>query len=328
MNDGDPIKSNATQNESASIPDTTAGSERVNPLPRAGDIAVDQTAQSGQKTGEADKPKQPSQQDILDRIRAGELWMIIFTAVVALTTVAQFVQSGCNNRSTSKQVDKIIASTNTQANAADEISGAAGDFTDNAYWMQEQMKDAADAIQDSVDTADRNMKTTIKNAQDAFRDEQRAWVGVQGTTLGEGFTETEPWRITVVFFNSGRTPARNVQTSIMFITSPIPISGPSPDQVEQLTFRPAQSIAPQGYYRQAIGGEFVAEASSETERQGTKTLISQYNFIKNKQLFLYYFGILKYDDIFGNRRTTQFCIGLTKPDTKEAGMCDAFNDLN
>jgi len=49
--------------------------------------------------------------------------------------------------------------------------------------------------------------------------------------------------------------------------------------------------------------------------------------IKNKSLFLYYFGILKYDDIFGGHWETQYCVYLADPDTKELGFCDAFNDL-
>ncbi len=168
----------------------------------------------------------------------------------------------------------------------------------------------------------------LVNQLTEMRDEQRAWVGVQDTVAFGGFTEAEPWKVTVVFVNSGRTPARNVQSSAMFVTSPFPISGPSLEQVKQLQFRPAQSIAPQASYREAIGNDISAEGSSGFQRQGQQTLISQYQTIKNKELFLYYFGILKYDDALGKRRETQFCILLANLDTKQPGFCDAFNDLN
>ncbi len=168
----------------------------------------------------------------------------------------------------------------------------------------------------------------LVNQLTEMRDEQRAWVGVQETAAFGGFTETEPWKVTVVFVNSGRTPARNVQSSVMFSTSPVPISGPSPESIKQLQFRPAQSIAPQENYRQALGNDVSAQSSTQFQRQGQQTLISQYPLIKNKQLFLYYFGILKYDDAFGRHRETQFCIFLANLETKEAGFCDAFNDLN
>jgi hypothetical protein len=225
------------------------------------------------------------------------------------------------------QTDKLVDYAKTQAQSADDIAQASDDFTDSAYWMEEHMQDTANAIQDSVDTADRNTKKTISDTETAFRAEQRAWVGVQGTGEIKGFTESETWKVTVVFFNSGRTPARNVRTSGMYVTSPIPLSGPSTENIKQLGFRPAQSIAPQGFYHHNIGAEAAAEGTTAAQLQGQQQLISEYKFIKDKRLFLYYFGILKYDDVFGNPRETQYCIYLANPDTKEVGMCDAFNDL-
>ena len=103
---------------------------------------------------------------------------------------------------------------------------------------------------------------------------------------------------------------------------------PSEQQAAQLTFRPAQSIAPQGNYREAIGADFAGEAATPHQILGQQTLLSQYNQIKNRELFLYYFGVLKYDDVFGKTHQTQFCIMLADPATKEVGICDAFNDLN
>jgi hypothetical protein len=166
------------------------------------------------------------------------------------------------------------------------------------------------------------------DAQKAVRLEQRAWVGFQGTTPPTGFTETTPWKITAIFFNSGRTPAHNVRTSMRFITSPVPLSGPSPEQIKQLEFRPNQSIAPQGFYRENIGNDSAAEASSSSQISGVATLTSQYKLIRDKHLLLYYFGLLKYDDSFGAEHETQWCIYLANPDTKESGVCDAFNELN
>lgn len=135
-----------------------------------------------------------------------------------------------------------------------------------------------------------NAVDTLANNKQSFRDEQRARIGVQGTSDIKGFTETEPWRVTVVFFNSGRTPARNVQSSsAMYTTSPVPLSGPSFQQVAMLVFRPVQSIAPQGYYREIIGSLVGAETNTADQMSGQQILISQYTQIKNKQLFLYYY---------------------------------------
>jgi hypothetical protein len=159
------------------------------------------------------------------------------------------------------------------------------------------------------------------------RDEQRAWVGVQ-ESVSKDFSETVPWTVTVVFFNSGRTPARNVQSSGMYKTSRVPLSGPPDEDIRRLQFRPAQSIAPEGRYLQVMGGGPAAEPTTSFQQQGVQELISEYPYIKNKTLHLYYFGVLKYDDVLGNHRETKFCILLANPDTKESGFCDEFNDLN
>lgn len=218
------------------------------------------------------------------------------------------------------------------------LAGAAKTQADRTKNLADRMKDQADGTKTIADQAvvqaNANKKLadnavdTLANTKQSFRNEQRAWVGVQGTADSKGFTETEPWQITVVFFNSGRTPARNVQSSGMYTTSPAPLSGPSPEQIARLTFRPAQSIAPQGYYREVFGIAAGAEGATSSQLSGQQILISQYTQIKNKQLFLYYFGLLKYEDIIGKPHKTQFCILLSNPDTKEAGMCDSFNDLN
>src|SRR5208282_5228178 len=206
------------------------------------------------------------------------LIMAAATVVIAVFTALTFwLVLG-----SSQDTQKLITAAEGQASSADEIAGAAHDFTDSAYWMEQHMDDAAKAMQDSVDTAAQNTKTTISNAQKAFHDEQRAWVGVQGTADIKGFTESEPWKVTVVFFNSGRTPARNVQISGMYVTSPIPLSGPSTENIKQLVFQPAQSIAPQGVYRENMGSEVAAEGATAAQHQGAQQLISEYKFIKDK----------------------------------------------
>lgn len=222
--------------------------------------------------------------------------------------------------------------THALAEAAGDAANAASDQTDAAQQFSDTAEDINSGISDAVsqlEAAANNTRTTIKNAEKSFQEEQRAWVGVLAIADIGGLTETDPWKVTAVFFNGGRTPARNVQISVLFVTSPIPISGPSKEQIAQLTFRPAQSIAPQGTYRAAIGSDFAADASTtKAQRSGLKTAVSQYELIKNKQLFLYYFGILKYDDSSGKHRETQYCIFLANPDTKQAAICDSFNDLN
>lgn len=246
--------------------------------------------------------------------------IVILTAVLAGTGVVGIIlviQGG-------QDTVRIRNAAEQQANAASDQADAAQQFSDTAEDINGRMSDAVDQLSAAAE----NTKRTIGNAEKSFRAEQRAWVGVAATADVKGFTETEPWQVTVVFFNSGRTAARNVQSSGMFIASPVPISGPTDDQVGKLVFRPTQSIAPQGNYRESMGREFAGAVTTDREKSGEQMLLDRYNLVKSKQLFLYYFGLLKYDDVFRKPHETQFCIYLSNPDTKEVGMCDGFNDLN
>lgn len=249
------------------------------------------------------------------------VWIAIFTVVLAgvgVLTLFELIEGGADTKA-------LVTASKQQANAASDQADAAQQFSDTAEDINGRMSDAVDQLQSTAE----NTKRTIKNAENSFRAEQRAWVGVAGIADNKGFTDTEPWQITVVFFNSGRTPARNAQISSMFITSRTELSGPPSDSIKLLTsFTPVQSIAPQGYYRLTIGKESAGEIVTGHQRVGAKILISQYNLIKTRQLFLYYFGILKYDDAFGKQHQTQYCALLADPATKDAGICDSFNDLN
>jgi hypothetical protein len=115
----------------------------------------------------------------------------------------------------------------------------------------------------------------------------------------------------------------------MYKLSNVPIPGPSPEDIRQLIFRPAQSVAPQGRYNAALGGIHFGEPTAPIQTLGNQIVVSRFQDIKAKTIILYYFGILKYDDVFGNPRETQYCIFLSDPGgTNRPDFCDGFNDLN
>ena len=81
--------------------------------------------------------------------------LVLTGVIVALGTlvstgalVVQVCITAANNRKTSEQIGKLIA-------AADDMSEASDNFSDSSFWMEQHTDDAANAIQDSVDTADR-----------------------------------------------------------------------------------------------------------------------------------------------------------------------------
>jgi hypothetical protein len=261
------------------------------------------------------------------------VWMAIFTMMLTVLSGLTWWEIHSGGTDT----HDLAVAAGQQAVAAGKQADAAGKQVSSTKDLADRMKDQADGTkviaQQAVIQANANKRLaqnavdTLKNTRDSFQDEQRAWVGVQDAG-GAAPTETLPWRVRIVFFNSGRSPARSVQRDGMYITSDHPLNGPGPEQVSQLIFSPAQSIAPQGKYNFMMGEAPPARASTELQLSGNRGLISQLPQIKDGRLFLYYFGILKYDDGFGRQRETQFCILLANPTTGEVGFCDGFNDMN
>jgi hypothetical protein len=265
-------------------------------------------------------------QRIWHYVRSSEFTNFVMALATAAIAVFTYLTYEVVN-SSSQDTQRLIAAAETQARSAHEISSAANDFTDSARWMEEHMKDAADAMQDSADTASNNTETIIKNTQETFRNEQRAWVGVIDATTVD-FSEKEPWNLKLTFFNSGKSPAKKVQFSVAYEFSDVPLSGPSPQAIQILSYRPGHSIAPQGHFTEAIGHPTLGQPPQGGEALGFQTLISKFQDIKAKKITLYYFGKVKYEDISGHPRETQYCLFLADPDTKQPAFCDGFNDLN
>lgn len=196
----------------------------------------------------------------------------------------------------------------------------AGEQTDKVIAADERV---ANAMERAVGQANDAFTGTVNQS----RLDQRAWVGVSDSVT-TAFSIGNPWTVSVIFFNSGRTPARNVQASVRYRLSREPISGPNQGDIEKLVFYPVQSIAPQGRFAYAIGYSTSAGTSTPDEMTGNLDISSRFNDIKSQKLQIYYFGILKYDDVFGNHRETQYCIFLANPVSKQVANCRKFNDLN
>lgn len=239
-----------------------------------------------------------------------------------LTYTLQEMQSG------SEDTHQLAITARTQAQKMQSMSTAADKIREAAEKMVTQDQRIADNAKNALDASNRQSQASLDASIGSSRLDQRAWVGVLDL-VPRDFSETSGMPVVVVFFNSGKTPARNVQISSMFRIVAVPMYGPSPENIKHLIFRPAQSIAPQGRYNQILGERIPSgDISTPPEIQGLQTIISEFQDIKAKRHILYYFGILKYDDVFGHSRETEFCIYLADPDSKQFAFCRDFNDLN
>jgi hypothetical protein len=205
MDDSNPIHSDAPKKQNDTAPNTPPPAKPVE-LNAAGErIAVDQTEEARVKAKEAQDSIEHGQKDILDRIKTGERWMIFFTAIVAFTTVGQFLQSGCNNASTAKQIDKIIGAAHTQACAAQQIAAAsrrnataAESFSLSAKGIETKTGEAvnnfqrlASATQQAANVA-RESLTSVQRAQMAFAGQLTVQKKIDQNKITD-LTFTLPW---------------------------------------------------------------------------------------------------------------------------------------
>jgi hypothetical protein len=259
-------------------------------------------------------------------VRSGEKWLIgIGVASVLVNLIIAYFYFG---QLTEMRV-ATEASTKAASLASDALELNSGDFERTMRQLRYQTKaqvDSANAAKDTSKTA----VDSIKKSRDAFRDDQRAWLGMVGEHVSQ-FERGKPIGITVEFFNSGRTPARKVYVHTMMTLSAKPLTGPGTMQKLKLAsavFQPVESVAPQGHYEMVIGKPFaVGQVISEEESATVKLAISHFDDIQSMKQIVYFYGELSYEDVSDRSHLTQFCVFISDPDSKSVGICPEFNEL-
>lgn len=141
-----------------------------------------------------------------------DIAIVFLTVGIVFFALMQWLEM----RGAGKQTDQLVAYAQAQAKAAGDIAQASNDFTDSAKLMEEYVQSAAKAMKDNAATADKSLRDTeqsIRNAQIAFRDDQRAWLGAVGTSM-EGIEIDAIPIARVTWFNSGKTFAKHVDPSV------------------------------------------------------------------------------------------------------------------
>jgi hypothetical protein len=218
-----------------------------------------------------------------EKARLTDKVITLATIVIAGTAILQLFEM----RNSGKQTDKIIA-------ADERLAGA---------------------MEKSVGEADASLKQT----QNSFRDDQRAWVGPY-EVLPPAFTdagkaafmkEGEKASFGFMITNTGKTPAKNVSQSTSYIFLPL-----------NEKFVPHYPGAPQKVGVIQPNARVRAQAP-DTERI-TKPII---NSLTSDTYRFYVFGKVTYDDISGRDHHTMFCIYLVK-DLSNLTYCDTYNDAD
>jgi ABC-type transporter Mla subunit MlaD len=201
--------------------------------------------------------------------------------------------------------DRLVDYAKTQASAGGYIADAAQQFSDTADDTNKSISDAVDQLKAAAD----NTRIAVRNAQTAFQQEQRAWVGL-GTYQIESFDSKGPLKLTLPLINTGKTPAIETETAVAYIFSPERLNGP-PNH--NYTFEISSAIPPQGSSSQTI----------------TNTLGPQYfQPVNDGTMWMYFFGEVRYRDIYTKTmHTTSFCLFYDRMSQRMA-LCLHGNTMN
>jgi hypothetical protein len=188
--------------------------------------------------------------------------------------------------------------------------------------MKESAVQTAGQVDKLIDQAKR-LADTSKTALDAtvenFRLEQRAWVGpilVLPPEYTEGnkrlyVKEAQPIKCGIEITNSGKTPAKNVQYSIIVqaLKPPkVPILKESTGRRDITVLQPNMTL----------------KISYPPITGVTKSDIAA---LSRGQDVLYMYGIIRYDDVFKKTHWTTFCVYLA-PDLATFSSCPYYNDTD
>jgi hypothetical protein len=286
--------------------DTNPGAQGApkNPLP-AQPATEQQLRATEQKIEEQIEERMTGFERSMVRLTRYGLTVTILTGFIFAGQLYEMITGGT-------QTDKLVGYAQKQATAADDMSQASKDFTDSTYWMEQHMDDAANAIQDSVDTADRNTRATIRNSQTALHLDQRAWVGMGHMEVEPGQVITANTEVTFAAYmgNSGKTPAFTVKPTIHWkgLRPGDPLVGPP-------------LSTPQGHVVLFPSNPLLIKTTS------LKFTAEELELLKGGTVTFKVWGEITYEDINRRPHWTHFCVFLEK-DLRNLSACDRYNETD
>jgi hypothetical protein len=234
-----------------------------------------------------------------------DIAIVMLTVGIVFFALMQWLEM----RGAGHQTDQLVDYARTQAQASKNIATASQNFSSTAEQSVAEFKKAAAESNRAADEAVKNSRIIIRNAETAFREEQRAWVGLGQYSIGN-FNDKGPFKLALPWVNSGRTPAIMTDAAVAFALSPSRLAGPPP---LGYVFERASAIAPQGIYVTNITNTAIPPAFSA---------------INDGTLWMYFFGQFRYHDVHSRAvHTTTFCLYYSTV-TKQMSFCESGNDMN
>lgn len=205
-----------------------------------------------------------------------------------------------------KEMRKATTATQIAATAAQNAVEQAA--RDNAAAIAAQRDIAKNSSDLSQESFEKSFGATVQQ----FRQDQRAWLGLADFSVTQ-FNDKDPFKMRLVFVNTGKTPAIHSEKVIAFQIPSKPFRVAEDLTIPQNALEPAGSIPPQGHFGVDINNTAVPQF---------------YDGLNNGNSFLYFFGEMRYRDVYSQtvHRST-FCVVYDRV-LHEMGFCLFGNEMN
>jgi len=238
---------------------------------------------------------------------------LLCTACLVISTIIYTAFAGCQwheMKTGSSDTHALAIASRDQANAAGQQASSMGNLAQQALdqaratnELARQAKRSADAALDTSRaallraTSSKQMAGTsdasLKVSKDALKLEERAWLGVTGITLSR-YQPGKTIEGSATYFNSGKTPAVKVTTDIEILID-MPNKVPTFPYDWMLDWKGHQPVTP--------------NSSQWLKRELPRLLLTEQikDELNRHYRLIWVYGVLRYEDIFGETHRTEFC---------------------
>jgi hypothetical protein len=243
-------------------------------------------------------------------------WTIVIVCINALTCVFISLQWH-EMKSGSVDTHALADAAKKQSEKMSNMSDAADKIRQAAQDMVIQDQRIADNARNSLDASNRQSQAALDATVKNFQRDQRAWLGVSDDTYS--IAETGPETSSAIVLNTGKSPAIDI---LCRITGTTKLKGDD--------LRDSDIIYPPGLLTLEQGTifpnqHFPLNAGGPSMEVGAQKI--WFENVQSGAWIQYFFGELRYKDVFGNDHWTHFCTQFV-PATKNGTPCPIYNDTD
>lgn len=186
----------------------------------------------------------------------------------------------------------------------------------NMNWLAREMNYARDQSANVARTGERNAKLALDTSTAAARTDQRAWMDII-INRPPSFQPDKSFSTTAEMKNLGKTPAKNIKFGDRFEGIPPSLHPIFND--DTLAFVDAGMLPPQGPATRPV--EITPGKPDDPLGQG------RFEAIRDGNIVAYYWGLIKYDDVFGFHHWLKFCYIYNVPH-RQFNLVSMHNDID